>query len=275
MSDAASDIPAASVEGVAFTYPGADAAAISGIDLRVEVGERLGVLGPNGGGKSTLIKLMLGLLEPGAGRVAVFGRSPGVARREGLVGYVPQRVTAELAFPLSVRDVVRMPAACGAGLLRRVAEEAEAHVDRVIGLVGLQELTARRIGRLSGGQLQRAMIARAVAAKPRMLLLDEPTVGIDVAGQRQFADMLASLAVELGLTIVTVSHDLRTVALSSDRVACLHRTLHYHDAPQGLTPTVLSELFRHDVEAVFGSHAAGTVNDAGSGAGGGCGCAHD
>jgi len=258
---------AVNVSAVSFTYPGAEAPALENISLRVEAGERLGVLGPNGGGKSTLVKLILGVLTPGAGSVHVFGRTPAAARRAGLIGYVPQRTTAELGFPITVRDVVRMPARARAGLLGRVPAHRDAHIRRVLELVGIERLVDRRIGELSGGQLQRALIARALASSPRLLLLDEPTVGIDIAGQRRFADMISMLAAELALTIVTVSHDLRTVALSSDRVACLRRGLHYHAAPEGLTPGVLREVFSHDIEAVFGEPAHGQpgANAAGSG----------
>ncbi|VAX38843.1 hypothetical protein MNBD_PLANCTO03-1234 [hydrothermal vent metagenome] len=119
---------------------------------------------------------------------------------------------------------------------------------------------------MSGGQLQRAMIARALAAQPRLLVLDEPTIGIDAAGQQQFAEMLELVQNRLGVTIVIVTHDLRTVAAGCDRVACLHRTLHAHVSPEGLTPAVLAEVFRHEVEGIFGSvhidaHTAADCDD--------------
>lgn len=240
------------LEGVTFRYPGASEPAVESVSMRTEAGERLGILGPNGGGKSTLLRLILGLVEPTEGRVRVFGASAVSARGSGLIGYVPQRTRSELRFPATVLDVVRMPLEVRAGLVGRVGPGAREAAERALGLVGASELMNRPIGRLSGGQLQRVMLARAVASGPRLLLLDEPTVGIDVSGQRRFAGMMAGLARELSLTVVTVSHDLRAVALSSDRVACLRRRLHYHDAPLGLTPGVLSELFSHDMEAIFG-----------------------
>ncbi|MEX2217784.1 MAG: hypothetical protein WD749_03410, partial [Phycisphaerales bacterium] len=95
-------------------------------------------------------------------------------------------------------------------------------------------------------------IARALASRPRLLLLDEPTVGIDIAGQQRFSALLRTLHERLGLTIIVVSHDIRTIAAGSDRVACLSRTLHSHTAPEGLTPAVLAEVFSHDVAAIFG-----------------------
>lgn len=254
----ASTQPAIEMQGVSFTYPSApmggvaQGPAILDISLTIDQGERLGILGPNGGGKSTLLKLAVGLLTGASGTIRVMGRSPGEASRLGLIGYVPQRVRAELEFPLSVRQVVAMGASSGLSPWARIPRDRADQVDRAIELVGAADLTQRPIGRLSGGQLQRVMIARALARNPKVLVLDEPMVGIDVEGQRRFASLIERLSTELGLTIVIVSHDLRTVATGCDRVACLHRTLHYHAAPGGLTPAVLAEVFSHDIEGVFG-----------------------
>ena len=250
---------AIALDGVRFTYPGAPEPAVEDVSMRTERGERLGILGPNGGGKSTLVKLILGLLRPAAGSVRVFGRPAAEARSAGLIGYVPQRVAADLRYPGTVADVVRMPLAVHAGWFGRVGPDARDRVHRALSLVGAEGLATRRIGALSGGQLQRVMIARAVVSGPSLLLLDEPMVGIDVAGQRRFAEMIGELAGGLGLTVVTVSHDVRAVALASDRVACLRRRIHYHAAPHGLTPGVLGELFSHDLEAIFGPGAPGAA----------------
>ncbi len=250
--------PAIEMRSVSFTYPrapmgaGERGPAIEDVSLVVERGERLGILGPNGGGKSTLLKLIVGLLSGASGEIRVLGRTAREASRLGLIGYVPQKVGAELEFPLSVRQVVAMGASAGLSPLRRMPKGRQAQVDRAIELVGAHDLRDRAIGRLSGGQLQRVMIARALACDPKILVLDEPMVGIDIEGQRRFADLIQRLSSELGLTIVIVSHDLRTVATGCDRVACLHRSLHYHAAPGGLTPAVLAEVFTHDLEGVFG-----------------------
>lgn len=250
-------IPAIVCQGVSFAYPSAAAdqpamEALKGVTLAVESGERLGILGPNGGGKSTLVKVILGTLKPSAGSVEVFGLSPAEARRKQLIGYVPQRVEAELAFPLSVRQVVEMSAKVRLAPWKRLDQASQQAIARAMELTGAAAFADRHIGSLSGGQVQRAMVARALAASPKLLLLDEPTVGIDPAGQQQFAEMLSRLQRELGVTIVIVSHDLRTIAAACDRVACLSRTLHFHQAPSGLTPAVLAEVFRHDVSAIFG-----------------------
>jgi len=226
---------------------------LSRVSLGVRAGERLGILGPNGGGKSTLLKLVLGLLKPDEGEIRVFGLAPSRARRDGLVGYLPQRIDASRAWPISVRQAVGMGATVGASPMARTPASVWAGVDRAIDLVGLGDLRESPVGRLSGGQMQLTMIARAVARGPKLLVLDEPTVGVDVTGQRRFASLIRRLHDELNLTVITVSHELATIAASSDRVACLRQTLHYHDTPEGLTPRVLAEVFSHDVEAVFGS----------------------
>lgn len=215
-------------------------------------GERLGILGPNGGGKSTLLKLTMGLLAGHVGEIRVFGKTPEESRRQGLVGYVSQRVEAELGFPLSVSQVVEMSAARGVSAWRSLPRDRRERVALAMEVVGITSCAEIPIGELSGGQLQRAMIARALAGGPRLLMLDEPTVGIDVVGQQQFAELLGGVRAKLGVTIVVVSHDLRTIAAGCDRVACLSRTLHSHTAPRGLTPKVLAEVFSHDVAAVFG-----------------------
>jgi zinc transport system ATP-binding protein len=263
-------LPAAvEYRGVTFAYQRAGEStrpAVEDITLSVEEGTRLGVLGPNGGGKSTLLKLTLGLLPLQQGEIRIFGKSARDARRAGLLGYVPQRNEAELTFPISVRQAVEMPVALALSPFARLSSEARASIEEAMRLVGVSDLADRRVGELSGGQLQRVMIARAIACKPRLLLLDEPTVGIDVSGQQQFAEMLTALHSALKLTVIVVSHDIRTVAAGCDRIACLSRTLHSHVSPEGLTPKVLAEVFRHDVAGIFGdlhvdAHAAASCTN--------------
>lgn len=257
---------AVSIRSVTLRYPGADVAALSDVSLDVATGERLGILGPNGGGKSTLVKLVLGLLIPDTGAITICGRAPREARRDGLVGYVPQRVEAELGFPVSGRDVVTMAAGLRLGWWQRARSVMRERVDAALRTVSASPFAEQAVGTLSGGQFQRIMIARAIVTQPRVLVLDEPTVGIDVAGQKQFADLLDRLSSELGMTLLVVSHDLRTIASGCDRVACLSRTLHSHGAPEGLTPRVLAEVFRHDMASIFGdvhvdAHAAAGCSD--------------
>ncbi len=244
--------PAVEISTTSFTYPGESTPALSNVSLVVQPGQRLGVLGPNGGGKSTLLKLILGLLPVQSGTVRVMGRDPASARRNGLIGYVPQRSEIELGIPLSVRQIVELAASWRLNPLASVPATVRERVERALKLTEADAFAARPIGSLSGGQLQRALIARAIACSPSILVLDEPTVGIDAPGQVQFAKLLADLHAQLGLTILTVSHDLRAIAAGSDTVACLARRLHFHASPQGLTPRVLAELFSHDIAGIAG-----------------------
>ncbi len=256
-------------KNVTFRYrsaDGAERAAIEDISLDVEAGHRLGILGPNGGGKSTLLKVTLGLLTGYEGTVRVLGMSPEEARRARVIGYVPQRIEAELAFPLSAHQVVQMGVTVGMAPWKGLNARQRTDVEEAMALVGADKVADTPIGQMSGGQLQRVMIARALAGRPKVLLLDEPTVGIDPAGQQQFGEFLGSLVKQLGLTLIVVSHDIRTIAAGCDRIACLSRTLHSHVAPQGLTPRVLAEVFKHDVAAIFGdvhvdAHTASSCSD--------------
>ncbi len=241
------------VENLSFSY--GDTQALKNITMHVEAGCNLGIIGPNGGGKTTLLKIILGLLDGYSGSVTVMGMTPReVCRRGDIVGYVPQRHLFEQRFPVSVRQVVRMGLVGKTGLLRRHSKADLDRVEQLITEVGLADVAERPIGTLSGGNQQRAFIARALAAGPKILLLDEPMVGIDVAGQQIFADMIRRLQDQLGLTVIVVSHDLRAVAATCEKVACLARTVHYHDSPRGLTPEILQEVFRHEIEPVL--HAA-------------------
>ena len=263
--------PAVEISEVGFSYPPSGVGepgveVLRNITLQVDPSCRLGILGPNGGGKSTLIKLILGILQPNAGQIRVFGQSPMDARQNGLVGYLPQRIAADLDWPLTVEQVIAMPLRAKTKPWKKLSGEDQASVDRAIELLRVDQLRNRRIGALSGGQLQRTMIARAISTKPKLLVLDEPTLGVDIAGQQRFASLIDTISDELGLTTIVVTHDMRALVAVADRVACLSRTLHFHDTPEGLTPSVLAQVFAHDIEPILGevhidAHAAADCND--------------
>jgi zinc transport system ATP-binding protein len=234
------------LDNVSYSYNATPA--LQDVTLHVEAGCNLGIIGPNGGGKTTLLKIILGLLPDYTGSVRVMGHEPSeVCRRGDVVGYVPQKHEFEPRFPLDVRQVVRMGLVGKTGLLRRYAADDCDYVDHLMAKLDVAKLADRPIGSLSGGQQQRAFIARALAPRTQILLLDEPTLGIDLAGQRHFADLIHDLHESLKLTIIIVSHDLRAVAGASSKLAVLSRTIHYHDSPGGLTSDLLEEVFRHDV----------------------------
>ena len=241
--------PAVEINQLDFSYDGQPI--LRQIDLTVERGTTLGLVGPNGGGKTTLIRLLLGLLKPGGGRIRIGGLPPPEAVRRGnVIGYLPQNPSSPSGFPLSVREVVRLGLAGKTGMFRSHAPEDLAFAESLLERVGMAELADTPVASLSGGQLQRAYIARALVARPMLLLLDEPTTGIDRPGQRQFIDFLQRLKEELRLTVVFVSHDLRAVSAISDRIACLNLTLHYHDVPDHLPADLVYRMFACDLEAM-------------------------
>jgi len=244
--------PLVEISQVEFAYaPRGGARVLEGIDLDVGRGSTLGLIGPNGGGKTTLMRLMLGLHRPTRGTVTVAGMRPGAAVRRGdVIGYLPQKAHFPANFPLTVRQAVRLGLVGKTGMLRGYAKEDMDFVEGLLDRLGLTGLADRPVGDLSGGQAQRAFIARALAPRPRILLLDEPTTGIDRSGQQRFIEQIVKLKEELGLTLVFCSHDLRAVSSISDRVACLNLTLHYHDVPHRMPERLAYEMFACDLEAM-------------------------
>ena len=237
------------ISGVDFAY--AAQLALKRIDLRIERGSTVGVIGPNGGGKTTLVKLILGLVQPTRGTIRVEGMPPRQAVRRGdVIGYLPQNPRVPDDFPLNVRQVARTGLAGKTGMLRPYARADLDFAESMMERVGIMDLADQPVGELSGGQLQRVLIARALAARPKLLLLDEPTTGIDRSGQQRFIEFLSNLKQELGLTVVIVSHDLRAVTAMSDRIVCLNVTLHYHDVPQHLPADLVYQLFSCDLQAM-------------------------
>lgn len=238
---------AVEVEDVAFAYAGT--LVLQDINLQVADGEFLGLVGPNAGGKSTLLKLVLGELEPMAGRIRVFGRPPAAAR--GKIGYVPQYPGFERDFPITAEQVVllgRLGLDHGLGGYRRRDREMARRAMRETEVL---DLAARSIGTLSGGQLQRVLLARALACEPRLLLLDEPTANIDMRVENEIFDLLKLLSARMA--IIVVSHDVAFVSGYVRRVACLNRTLMCHETA-AIDGQVINDLYGAEVRMVEHRH---------------------
>jgi len=226
-----------------FSYNGREV--LREVNLRIERGELACMVGPNGGGKTTLVKLMLGLLCPDRGQVRILGQSPREARRR--VGYVPQHGRFDPQFPVNVMDVVRMGLLgrrCGRGRSAGAAMQALAEVN-------LADLRRRPFGELSGGQRQRVMIARSLVAEPELLLLDEPTANLDAGMQAGFYDLIASL--RRRRTVLLVSHDIGFVSDVVGKVICVQGTVATHPTA-ALTGGLIRELYDLDVRLVRHDH---------------------
>jgi zinc transport system ATP-binding protein len=201
---------------------------VEDITLRVDAGDYVAVVGPNGSGKSTLMRLMLGLLTPDEGSVRLFGQPAHRFDDGARIGYVAQHASASKEMPITVREVVKMGRFPHVGF-GRLSSADHAIVDRALDTVGMSAFANRRVTQLSGGQRQRAFIARALAGEADLLVLDEPTVGVDAESVEAFYDLLASLNDD-GITVVLIEHDLGAVTQHAARVVCLNREI-YFDGP--------------------------------------------
>ena len=215
------------------------------INLTVYEGDYVGLIGPNGGGKTTLIRVLLGLLPPTRGEVRIMGRPVRAGRSE--VGYVPQVVEFDREFPITVWDVARMGRLGRRRLLQRYTAEDNEIVAQALRQVGLHDLRQRPIGELSGGQRQRAYIARALAGQPRILLLDEPTSSVDPHVSSSIYELLRQLNEQV--TILLISHDMSAISTYVKTVGCLNRRLYYHGGRE-ITAEMLEQAYRCPIDLI-------------------------
>lgn len=233
-----------SLERVSFTYAGVDV--LRDVSFEFYEGDFVGIIGPNAGGKTTLLKLTLGLLRPDSGSIRVLGVSPDEAR--GLVGYVPQYAHFDRSFPIRVRTAVTMGTLGRGRMGDEVASDA---VDRALEQLELHVVADRQMGSLSGGQLQRALIARALVTEPKLLLLDEPTASLDTRIGRSVYELLEELAEKI--TVVLVSHDIGVISRHVRTIACLNVEMHYHHSKH-LTPEMIEAAYGCPVDLVAHGH---------------------
>ncbi|MGE7919464.1 metal ABC transporter ATP-binding protein [Viridibacillus sp. NPDC093762] len=220
-------LPLIELKNVSFQYDYTQV--LSNISLKVEQGDFLALLGPNGSGKSTMLKLILGLMKPTSGQIELFGQPANTFKKRELIGYVSQKSNSfNSGFPATVKEVVASGLTKKIGLFKRHLADQNDKVMQALRDVGMDGFANRNIGELSGGQQQRVFIARALVAEPKLLILDEPTVGIDHENVQSFYDMLANLNEHHKMTMILVTHDVDTVSNRISHVACLNQTIHFH-----------------------------------------------
>ncbi len=231
------------LQDLAFRYSGP--LVIDSVDLEVERGDFLGLVGPNAGGKSTLLKVILGLLKPCRGSITVLGKSPELVRPE--LGYVPQWAEFPRDFPITVVDAVLLGRLGRTRLLGPYRQRDRDIANRVMQETQILELKHRPIETLSGGQLQRVLVARALAGEPKILLLDEPTSNIDTRAEEDIFQLLNRL--NQRMTIILVSHDIGFITKYVTRVACLNQTLVCHE-PEAIDGEFIQKLYDEPIRAV-------------------------
>ena len=244
--------PIVDLDGVTFAY--GDTVAVSDVSLTVDEGDFLGLVGPNGSGKTTLLHLMLGLHEPDEGSVELFGRPIDAFDDGGRIGYVSQKATSRGgAMPVTVRECVTMGRFAHAGRGRLSADDRAA-VGDAIETVGIGGLADRLVSEMSGGQKQRAYIARALASDADLLALDEPTVGVDAESRDAFYALLDELN-DGGITIILIEHDIGVVTDRANRIACINTELYHHgDTESFVESDALAEAYGTTGQVVHHHH---------------------
>jgi zinc transport system ATP-binding protein len=219
-----------------LSYSYASQSALEKVTFDVIEKDFFGVVGPNGGGKTTLLKLILGLLTPMKGEISVFGKTPRESRR--MIGYVPQYAKFDFDFPINVEEVVLTGRLGMTSIFGPYRAEDRAAAYEAIKSVGITHLSGRRLGSLSGGERQRVLIARALVSNPSLLLLDEPTASVDIGAEESIYELLKEL--NNRITIILVSHDIGFVASYVDKVACINKILVCHPASKLTSQDILS-----------------------------------
>lgn len=231
------------LENVYFAYT--NVPVLEDINITIKQNDFLSIIGPNGGGKTTILRIILGLLEPDKGKVYVFGTPPKKARKQ--IGYLPQHITFDFDFPISVSEVVLMGRLGKRGIGRKYTETDISVCMAALEKVGMQQYRNNEIGKLSQGQRQRVFIARALSTEPKLLLLDEPVSSVDTQWQQAFYELLHDLNKEM--TIVLVTHDISVVSTYIDKIACLNKRLYYHGSKkEGMHK--ISEMYECPVQLI-------------------------
>jgi zinc transport system ATP-binding protein len=225
--------------------------ALQSINLEVNPKDFIALIGPNGAGKSTLLKVILGLLKPTSGSVSLFGCSD-LNKNLKYVGYVPQSAQArDPNLPFNVYETVMLGRIPLKGLFHGMSAKDREKVDEALKMFGIFGLKNRKIGQLSGGQSQRVFLAKAMVAEPKLLLLDEPTSGVDASSKKEFYDILERLNNETDLTVILSSHDISVITKIANRILCINRSQFFCGEKEDFSAeTEIPKMYEHPVEIV-------------------------
>ncbi|WP_010647393.1 metal ABC transporter ATP-binding protein [Oceanobacillus massiliensis] len=248
--------PVVSMENISYSYENKDV--LHAINFEVPQGAFMGLVGPNGGGKTTLIKLILGLLKPDQGAIHIFDEPVDKMKDRNKIGFVSQKANSfNKGFPATVYEVVSSGLTAKIGYFKFFNKTHKEKILQALDQVGMLEYAYENIGNLSGGQQQRIFIARSLVSDPELIILDEPTVGIDYENVKRFYELLHQLHREQNKTLLLVTHDTGTMTEYATDIVCLNKTLHFHGNPEeytSLTESDLSKFYGHTVNIVSHHH---------------------
>ncbi|WP_085991431.1 metal ABC transporter ATP-binding protein [Oceanobacillus senegalensis] len=245
-----------SMKNISYAYE--QKTVLDHIDFEIPQGAFMGLVGPNGGGKTTLIKLLLGLMKPDDGSILLFNQPIEKFKERNKIGFVSQKANSfNRGFPATVFEVVSTGLTAKVGYFKFFNKKHKTKVLEALKQVDMLDYAYENIGNLSGGQQQRVFIARALVNDPELLILDEPTVGVDSRNVRRFYDLLHHLHENKNITLMLVTHDTGAMTEHATDIVCLNKTLHFHGKPEeysSLTEGVLSDLYGHPINVVAHNH---------------------
>ncbi|MCP8617716.1 metal ABC transporter ATP-binding protein [Salirhabdus salicampi] len=248
--------PIVSIHDLTYRYEQQNV--LENITLNIPKGSFAGLVGPNGSGKTTLIKLILGIYKVQTGDIKLFGTSITKFRNWHKIGFVSQKANSfNKGFPATVYEVVAMGLTRKLGYFQFLTKQHKVEIVNALKQVGMEQYIHQNIGDLSGGQQQRVFIARALVSKPELLILDEPTVGVDTENVDRFYKLLAKLNREQGITLLLVSHDIGTITTYVTDLLCLNKTLHFHGNPgdfEQKSDKELSQFYGHAMHTISHNH---------------------
>jgi len=244
-------VPIFEVKNLSFKVR--DQEILKNISFDIFNGDYVAIIGPNGGGKTTLTKILLGLVKPTSGTIKLFGKDLKEFKKWHKIGYVPQRVSlVDVNFPATVLDVVKMGRIANSGLFSKFSKADKKIVEDVLEKMNISHLRDKMVGTLSGGQRQRVMIARALASKPDILILDEPNTGVDVKSQQSFYRLLAELNKNENMTILFITHDIGVIADDIGRLFTVNQEIVVCNNPkEALSCEEISELYGIDAHLIY------------------------